>query len=109
MRSALPLLIILALAGIAVAWFLSFGFSIWVALLLGIPAVALFMWVMDYVTALPVRMRNKKVYETVCPKCANKLGEASRWRISHPEYNVECASCGAVCTFHARGNLFLPK
>ena len=51
--------------GIAVAGFLSFGFSIWVALLLGIPAVVMFRWIMDFFAAVPVRMTNRKVYETV--------------------------------------------
>ena len=109
MKSPLPLLIILALLAIPVAGFVFFGVSIWVALLLAIPAVFLFMRVMDFIAVVPVRIRNRRVCETVCPTCGNRLGEASRWRISHPEYNVECASCGAVCTFDARGNLHLPK
>jgi hypothetical protein len=78
---------------------------VWLAVLLGLPAALGFMRVMDVLAAIPINIRKSRVYSTPCPACGNPFDKTARWQIQHPDYNVECASCRAVCTFDARGRL----
>ena len=109
MGSPLPLLLLLSLIAVAAMSFAVLGLPMWIVILLAYLALVVFMRLMDVITSLPMLIRNRRVHETACPSCGQRLGGMSRWHIHHPDYNVECSSCCAVCTFDASGMLKRPK
>jgi hypothetical protein len=108
MKSPLPLLVVLALAAVAAAGLIAARVPTWIAVVFAIPFAVLLLPVLDAVFSVPMRIRNHRVYGTPCRQCARRLGEAAQWRIEHPDYEVECPSCGTVNTFDACGRLKTP-
>jgi hypothetical protein len=105
MRSPLPLLVVVAFIAIAAAWFAVLGLPTWVAVVLGVPAWIVFLRAMDVITAVPMRIRNRRIEQTLCPSCGKPLGERCRWQTVYPAPEVECSRCHAVSTFDSRGRL----
>jgi len=94
--SLVPLLVVAALVSIVAIALTLLGLPVWLAALLGVAAMPGVLRLLDVVTSAPVRARNRRVHATPCPSCGLPLGPSAHWRISHPDYHVECPSCHAV-------------